>query len=107
MEAAAKQPYDVRVVHAKVVLHLGPWARAHGPSPWARPMGPGPRFTKTNIFIKIGNIPKEVAEFDEEFAEFAPGIRRARALGPGPLGPGPWARAHGPRPKVHKNTYFH
>ena len=41
---------------------------------------------------------KKVAEFAEEFAEFAPGIRRARAHGPGPLGPGQWAGAHGPGP---------
>ena len=38
---------------------------------------------------------KKVAEFAEEFAEFAPGICRARALGP--LGPGPTGRGVGAR----------
>ena len=41
----------------------------------------------TLTFLKNIEYLKKVAEFAEEVAEFTPGIRRARALGPGP-----WAR---------------
>ncbi len=56
------------------------------------------------ISQKYGISKKKVTEFIEESTKFTPGIRRARALGPGPLGPGQWARAHGRREQVEKKS---